>query len=65
LAIIQMPGVTPVGDAGFLHPPQNSVELLIAHVKGVMMTSKELALSESKVSVSLTRTGAKWPDGPS
>src|SRR5262249_17564259 len=40
LAIIQMPGVTAVGDAGFLHPPQNGVEFLIAHVKGVMMTFK-------------------------
>src|SRR5262249_14890685 len=40
LAIIQMPGVTPVGDAGFLHPPQNGIELLVAHMKGVMMTFK-------------------------
>src|SRR5262245_46329964 len=64
LAIVQMPGITPVGDTGFLHPPQNSVELLIPHLKGVMVAVKGagvVIIEGQRLIDPYGREVAQWP----
>lgn len=44
LAVYRVPGITSPSDAGFLHALEDRVELVIAHVKGIMMRLKGLGV---------------------
>ena len=67
LAIAESPRSAAIRQPSLLNATKNRVELGVTDVKGIMATflKDEELLLNSKVSVSLTRTGAKCSDRPS
>jgi hypothetical protein len=57
-------GAAAIGDTLRLDPVEDRVELGLADPEGVVVMLEIAALVESRVSDSLTWTGAKWECGP-
>ena len=67
LHVLRSPRLAAVDEGGLRDAPENSVELLLADMKCIVMHIKPSAaiIEVANVSVLLIRTGANGPIGPS